>query len=131
VSASFRQHIPLYKSSYTVPEFMAVPHIVAGSKLIGIVQKRLAVVSCKSLPLKMFAPPFTLPSIIETLFWHPRHSAEPAHSWFRRLLSQEAADDLSESQRSKAALAAHREEGPAVASRRSNLTLLSQRKLSS
>lgn len=126
VSASFRQHVPLYKASYTVPEFMAVPHMVAGSQLIGIVQRRLAVASCKSLPLKMFPPPFTLPNIIETLFWHPRHSAEPAHSWFRNLLSQEAADDLSESQ-GKLPSASRREVGSMIASRRSNLALLSKR----
>jgi LysR family nod box-dependent transcriptional activator len=125
VSATFRQLVPLYKPTYTIPEFIAIPHMVVGSELIGIVQQRLALMSRKSLPLKIFAPPFSLPNIIETLYWHPRHSADPAHSWFRRLLAQEAADDLSESQNDRSG-PAHREDSSVVAARRGNLTLLRQ-----
>jgi hypothetical protein len=53
--------------------------------------------SRKSLPIKLLPPPFSLPNIVETLFWHPRHSAEPAHSWLRQLLAEEAAEDQDES----------------------------------
>jgi LysR family nod box-dependent transcriptional activator len=126
VSASFRKHVPLYKATYTVPEFMAIPAMVATSNLIGIVQRRLALASCKSLPLKMLPPPITLPNIIETLFWHPRQSTDPAHSWFRHLLAQEAAVDLSESEDNHTIMI-HCEEGSLIPSRRSNLAVLRQR----
>jgi LysR family nod box-dependent transcriptional activator len=123
VSASFRKHVPSYKPTYTVPEFMAIPHMVAGSELIGIVQRRLALMSRKSLPIKMFVPPFALPNIVETLFWHPRHSADLAHSWFRRLLAREAADDQTEAKVDRSTRA-HRKETTGAGARRGNLALL-------
>jgi LysR family nod box-dependent transcriptional activator len=97
VSVSLRQHIPLYKPTYTIPEFMAIPHFIADSDVIGIVQRRLALMFKKTLPLKMFDPPFSIPNVIETLFWHPRYSGDPAHSWLRGILVEEAAYDADKS----------------------------------
>jgi DNA-binding transcriptional LysR family regulator len=94
VGASFRRHVSSYKPTYTVPEFMLVPHIVAGSAAIGVVQRRLALLSSKSLPLKMSAPPFHIPNINETLLWHPRHSCDPAYLWLRQIVAREAEQEL-------------------------------------
>ena len=104
VSAAFRQHAPLYRPSYTVPEFMAIPYMVAGSHLIGVVQKRLALSACEVLPLRMFSAPFHIPNINETLLWHPRHTADPAHTWFRNMLTHVAADGVNVTKCSRRAL---------------------------
>jgi hypothetical protein len=32
-------------------------------------------------------PPVELPAITETLWWHPRHTADPAHAWVRRRIA--------------------------------------------
>lgn len=36
--------------------------------------------------LHSFALPFPVPALTISLFWHPRHQADPSHMWLRRLV---------------------------------------------
>ncbi len=90
VCLSTRRHRPQYRPACTVAEFSMIPLIVARSPLVGIVQKRLAETAALSLQIRSFVPPFEIPSINETLIWHPRHSEEPSHAWLRQLMFEEA-----------------------------------------
>ena len=90
ICLSTRRHRPQYRPAYTVADFSMIPLIVARSHLVGIVQKRLAEMAAATTPIRMLAPPFEIPSINETLLWHPRHSEEPSHAWLRQLMFDEA-----------------------------------------
>lgn len=91
-AATLRAHHPHHRPAYTVADFSMVPHLVVGSRLVGIVQRRLAKLAVATLPVKLLEPPFAIPDINETLLWHARHDEDPAHRWLRDLLAREAAD---------------------------------------
>lgn len=40
------------------------------------------------------ALPFPVPSLTISLFWHPRHQADPAHIWLRRLVLEVCGDGI-------------------------------------
>jgi DNA-binding transcriptional LysR family regulator len=42
--------------------------------------------------IRLIEPPVALPAITETLWWHPRHSASPAHQWIRERITEIAAE---------------------------------------
>jgi DNA-binding transcriptional LysR family regulator len=86
-----REHMPEHRPCYTVADFSVIPHMVTGSRLVGIVQKRLADAAVATIPVKAFAPPFTIPDVNETMFWDKRHDADASHLWLRRFLAAEAA----------------------------------------
>lgn len=89
---SLQQCVPDYRPGYVVADFSLVPAMIANSSAIGIIQKRLAGIAAKTLPIRTFAPPFAIPNINETMLWHPRHSDDPAHGWLRELMADEAAN---------------------------------------
>ena len=87
---SIRHALPDHRPNFTVADFMAVPYLVKDSTLIGIVQRRLAALVCSSLKLRMLKPPFAISDLHETLLWHTRNLADPAHKWMRALIIEEA-----------------------------------------
>lgn len=87
---SVRDYMPQYRPSFTVTDFMAIPYLVRSSPLIGVVQRRLANLVQAHLPIRIFAPPFPINDINETLIWHSRNSTDPAHEWIRALILDEA-----------------------------------------
>jgi DNA-binding transcriptional LysR family regulator len=44
------------------------------------------------LPLRMLPPPFALPAISVSLFWHERTQHSALHRWFRKAISNVAAE---------------------------------------
>lgn len=86
---SVRDYMPQYRPSFAVGDFMAVPYIVQGSILIGVIQRRLADLVQAHLPLRTFLPPTPINDINETLIWHSRSSSDPAHEWIRAIILDE------------------------------------------
>ncbi len=82
--------MPQYRPNFTVAHFMSIPYVVKGSQIIGVVQRRLADIVQASLSLRTFRPPIAIDNINETLIWHSRNSADPAHEWMRALIQREA-----------------------------------------
>jgi DNA-binding transcriptional LysR family regulator len=77
-----------------VDSFQAVPHLVASTDRVALMQERLAVSSSRYLPLRILECPQTLEPIEIRLWWHVRHADDPGHRWFRELVVR-AAGDLS------------------------------------
>lgn len=75
--------VPHYRAPYVVSEFSQIPCVVAESDIVGVVQKRLAVIAARTLPIRMFKPPFIIPDLDEAMIWHPRYLEDPAHTWLR------------------------------------------------
>lgn len=75
----------------TTQSFALAPLFIRGSRMVAVVHRRVAeifepIAQCRILPL-----PFDLPTIHETLFWHPRLDADPAHRWLREKIASIAA----------------------------------------
>jgi DNA-binding transcriptional LysR family regulator len=69
-----------------VESYQAVPHFVAGTDRIALMQERLAARLTDGLGLKVLEPPIELEPIIETLWWHEDHEHDPAHAWLRQVV---------------------------------------------
>ena len=70
--------------------FATPMHLVAGTSMVTLVQTRLfeafgADCGLRAIPLKEKL------SLTESMYWHPRHTADPAHMWLRGKLSDTAA----------------------------------------
>lgn len=72
-------------ATLSVPSFELAITSVINSQCVSVVPGLL--VEDRVRPaLKMFTPPFELPTLAEYLVWHSRNDADPAHSWFRELM---------------------------------------------
>lgn len=70
--------------------FDVVPHLVVGTNRIATVATRLAKKYAQFLPLKLIPFPIDVPSMTEVLQWHKYHDQDPAYTWLRGVLRQEA-----------------------------------------
>lgn len=73
-----------------VDSFLAVPFLVASTDRIALVQERLARLWADQLGLRLLDPPAPLDELVVRLWWHERHADDPAHTWFRRVLTRAA-----------------------------------------
>ncbi|GAA5026877.1 LysR family transcriptional regulator [Microbacterium fluvii] len=74
----------------SVPGFLPVPFAVAGTDMFGFVPARLAEMYAPSLGLVTAAIPVQLPVLIESAFWHPSRTSDPALQWLLGILRQVA-----------------------------------------
>jgi DNA-binding transcriptional LysR family regulator len=70
----------------TVPNFVALPYIVAESDLVAIVPEVLAERTHQALKLVRRDVPAVLPSFEVNLFWHERVHRDAANQWLRDLV---------------------------------------------
>jgi DNA-binding transcriptional LysR family regulator len=71
----------------TVGSFVLVPHLLAGSAMVTMLQQRLLVAIGAGHDLQVARPPVALDPIAERAYWHPRSEADPAHRWLRERLA--------------------------------------------
>ena len=71
--------------------FFLLPYLVVGTPLIALIHERLARRLTDTVDIRIVEPEFQVPEITETMFWHPRHTSDPAHCWFRSLLLEVSA----------------------------------------
>ncbi|MEU1054266.1 LysR family transcriptional regulator [Streptomyces sp. NPDC005876] len=76
------------RSSITTEDFLSVPHLVRGTDRIGLMPERIARLSPASQGVTVAALPFELGDLLESLWWHPAHERDPAHTWLRHMASQ-------------------------------------------
>jgi len=70
----------------TVPHYVSVGHILAGTDLIATVPERLADRLIEPFGLAKVPHPAKLPEIAINLFWHAKYHREPANRWLRGLV---------------------------------------------
>lgn len=71
----------------TVESFLLAPFLIEGTPLISLVLEREVRALGAPAKIRLFEPPFALPDIHEAMYWHPRHTTDPAHRWLRERLS--------------------------------------------
>jgi DNA-binding transcriptional LysR family regulator len=73
-----------------VESYLAVPHFVAGTDRIALMQERLATRLADRMDLKVVPCPGEPEPIVEALWWHQQHEDDIAHAWLRRLIVEAA-----------------------------------------
>lgn len=75
-----------------VEGFLALPHFIAGTNRLGIIQASL-VPQLTGIPgVRYLDPPFDAMQLVDALWWHPMHSRDPAHAWMRSLFIEAGAE---------------------------------------
>lgn len=75
----------------TIPAFLGVDQIVAGSELLAIVPRRLATAYVAVGAVKRVALPLRLPAYAVNQYWHERFHRDPASIWLRTTAHEAAA----------------------------------------
>ncbi|MGC4083718.1 MAG: LysR family transcriptional regulator [Vicinamibacterales bacterium] len=73
----------------TVSGFATAIAVARGSDLVATVPERHTVALRAG--MDTFALPFTLPSIMVSMLWHPRMHADPVHAWLRERIRRAVA----------------------------------------
>jgi DNA-binding transcriptional LysR family regulator len=65
----------------TVFGWLTVPFLVAGTGMVAIVPERLARLAGRNVDLAVVEAPFGTVELVETAYWHPSRSEDPAVRW--------------------------------------------------
>ncbi len=77
---------PELRVTMSVPSFFLLPFMLTGTRYIALVHERMAERLARSGDIKVVSLDFETAPVEETIYWHPRLTADPAHAWFRELL---------------------------------------------
>lgn len=77
---------------FTVESFLLAPFLLQGTDLVTLVPERAGPHLRRTAAVRFLEPPVELPPITEMLWWHPRHTADPAHTWIRSRIAEIAAE---------------------------------------
>jgi DNA-binding transcriptional LysR family regulator len=69
----------------SAPNFLVVPDLVADTDLVAALPERLARRAASRLDI--FELPFSVGGFRLIAAWHPRHQADPGHSWLRQTIA--------------------------------------------
>lgn len=69
----------------TVPTFLSLPSILQETDFISVAPERVLVPFAHA--LRIFPPPFEIPTFSMMALWHERTSRSPAHQWLRDRIS--------------------------------------------
>jgi DNA-binding transcriptional LysR family regulator len=72
----------------TTPRFLTVPSLVARAPVIVTLGERRARRFAAELRLSLSPPPVELSDVTVSLLWHASYDLDPAHVWFRDLVSE-------------------------------------------
>ena len=75
-----------------VESYLAVPHLVAGTDRVALMQERLATQVADRLGLRVLECPGEPAPLRERLWWHSDLDGDPANAWLRATLTELTAD---------------------------------------
>jgi LysR family nod box-dependent transcriptional activator len=75
----------------SVESFLLAPFLLQGTELVALVPKRAEAFLRRTGDIRVLASPIEFPILVETLWWHPRSNADPAHAWLRGRIARIAA----------------------------------------
>ncbi|MGH2835595.1 MAG: LysR family transcriptional regulator [Solirubrobacteraceae bacterium] len=71
---------------FVVENFLLAPFLLEGTELVTLVPERAAPHLRLTADIRLLDPPVEVPTFTEVLWWHPRRTTDPAHSWIRQQL---------------------------------------------
>lgn len=83
------------KIAMEVPHFTTAMFTVGQSDLIASISSRFAAHLGAAAGVRTFEFPLPAPAMNYGLYWHGRHTADPAHTWLRQLIA-DAAGEMSQ-----------------------------------
>jgi DNA-binding transcriptional LysR family regulator len=78
----------------TTGGWLPLPFVVAGTDLVAAVPERLARRVSGAAGVTVAEPPFGTIELTETAWWHPMRATDPALTWLRAILREEAGAHL-------------------------------------
>ena len=69
-----------------VESYVSVPHFVAGTDRIALMQERLAARLADRMDLRVLECPGQPEPIVEALWWHRQYEDDIAHAWLRLII---------------------------------------------
>ena len=72
----------------SVQTFQLLPHFVAGTRRVALIQERLATLLAGTAAVRIMPCPFAAVPLQEALWWHPLHARDAAHSWLREVCAR-------------------------------------------
>jgi LysR family nod box-dependent transcriptional activator len=77
---------------FRVESFLVAPFLLTGTSLTTLVPERTGPILEATGDIRLLDPPIALPKLTEALWWHPRHTLDPAHMWLRTVFESVAAE---------------------------------------
>ncbi len=71
--------------------FLTVPGLVAGSRRIALVQRRLMALLPADVGVRALPCPFDAGQLVEAMWWHPAYEDDPEHAYLRSVVRRAAA----------------------------------------
>ncbi|MFH8252708.1 LysR family transcriptional regulator [Microbacterium sp. B2969] len=71
-------------AAISTEDFLAVPHLVAGTDRVGLMPERVARLAADRSGVTIVEAPFELGMLVEAMWWHPVHERDPGHRWLRQ-----------------------------------------------
>jgi LysR family transcriptional regulator, nod-box dependent transcriptional activator len=78
----------------SVESFLLAPFLLQGTDLVALVPARAEAFLRRTGSIRLLEPPVPLPTFVETLWWHGRLDADPAHRWLRERVATVAGSRL-------------------------------------
>src|SRR3954447_5939741 len=74
----------------SVESFLLAPFLLQGTDLVPLTPKRAEAFLRRTGDIRVLEAPIEFPPLVETLWWHPRATADPAHAWLRTRIGEVA-----------------------------------------
>ena len=74
----------------SVESFLLAPFLLQGTDLVTLIPTRAEAFLRRIGDIRVLESPVELPPLIETLWWHSRATADPAHAWLRTRIGEVA-----------------------------------------
>jgi len=74
----------------SVESFLLAPFLLQNTDLVTLIPKRAETFLRRIGDIRVLESPVELPGLVETLWWHSRFTADPAHTWLRTRIGEVA-----------------------------------------
>jgi LysR family transcriptional regulator, nod-box dependent transcriptional activator len=74
----------------SVESFLLAPFLLQGTDLVTLVPARAQAFLRRTGAIRILEPPVEFPTLVEMLWWHPRSTTDPAHTWLRERITRVA-----------------------------------------
>ncbi len=72
----------------SVESFLLAPFLLQQTELLTLVPARAEAFLRRTGAIRLLEPPVEIPELVEMLWWHPRASPDPAHTWLRTRIGE-------------------------------------------
>jgi DNA-binding transcriptional LysR family regulator len=79
-----------HRAELSTQTSLLAPFFLAGTDLVTVVLERLGRELAEAAGIRLVEPPIPLPTIAETMYWHPRRAEDPGSRWLRGQLREVA-----------------------------------------